>query len=108
VRLWWPLLQHLHSCYPDFLIVLCDRIISALVEEDEKKGLVEGQTDPSYDMCLARWATWSIETWEKDDPRTDFELRKEVTTSLMQALGRGAPESSRNSKAYASLLHRPS
>jgi ribosomal biogenesis protein LAS1 len=101
-------LQHLHSLHPDFLIVLCDRIISALVEDDEKKGMVEGQTDPSYDMGLARWAMWSIETWEKDDPRTDFELRKEVTTSLMQALGRGIAESSRNAKAYAFLLHRPS
>lgn len=98
--LWSPLLQHLHSLHSDFLIVLCDRIVSVLVEEnDVKSALVEGQTDHSYDMCLARWAMWSIEMWGTDDTRTDFDLRKEVTISLMQSLGRRIVKPSRNMKA---------
>jgi ribosomal biogenesis protein LAS1 len=95
--------------HPDFLIVLCDRIVSALVEDSgAKRSDAEGPRDHSYEICLARWAMWSIETWEKDDTQTDFDLRKEVTTSLMQALGRGVVESPRNMAAYASLLNQPS
>lgn len=105
VLLWSPLLQHLHSLHSDFLIVLCDCIVLALVEgTDVKSSLVEGQPDHSYDMCLARWAMWSIETWERDDSRTDFDLRKEVTTNLMQALGRSVVESPRSMKAATALL----
>ena len=108
VLLWSPFLRHLHSHHPDFLIVLCDRIVSALVEENDlKNDLVEGQIDHSYDMCLARWAAWSIEMWEMDNTRTDFDLRKEATTSLMQVLGRSIIESPRNMKAYASPLDHP-
>jgi len=74
-----------------------------------KEGLVEGQTDHSYNMCLARWAMWSIETWETDDTRTDFDLSREVTMSLMQALGRSTVELPRNMKAYVhSVLDRSS
>jgi ribosomal biogenesis protein LAS1 len=100
VLLWSPLLEHLHSLHSGFLIVLCDRIASVLVEENNvESGSIEGQTDHSYDMCLARWAMWSIEKWEKDDTRTDFDLRKEVTTTVMQGLGRSIVESPRNMKA---------
>lgn len=107
VLLWSSFLQHLHSLHPDFLIVLCDRIVSALVEENDKNGLVEGQTDHSYDMCLARWAMWSIEMWERDNTGSDFDLRKEVTMNLMQVLGRTIIDSPRSMKAYASSLDRP-
>jgi len=106
VLLWSPFLQHLHSLHSDFLIVLCDRIVSALVEEnDTRNGLVE-QTDHSYGMCLARWAMWSIEMWERDNTRSDFDLKKEVTMSLMQVLGRAIIESPRSMKAATALLER--
>ena len=39
--------------------------------------------------CLARWAMWSVEAWDSDDLNN---LKRDVVTTLMQALGHGLSE----------------
>jgi len=104
VLLWVPLLQHLHSLHHGFLIVLCDLILSALLGGNLEPGTSEHQPDSSYDMCLARWVMWSIETWDSSRPQTDFDLRKQVTTNLLQALSQAVVESARDRTAVTALL----
>ncbi|KAG5646041.1 hypothetical protein DXG03_004464 [Asterophora parasitica] len=90
VLLWTPLLQHLQSLHYEFYIVLTERIFLTLLTENVPTtvGQIESPRDPSYDACLARWAMWAVEAWEADDSQSEFDLRKEVTVTLMQSLGR--------------------
>ncbi|KAF8078240.1 Las1-like-domain-containing protein [Lyophyllum atratum] len=97
IMLWDPLLQHVHSLHSDFFAVLAGRIVSTICR-------TESQPDPSYDMCLARWALWSIEAWEGDESQVDFDLRKEVTVSLMQSLGPNMHTPQGDRKAAMALL----
>lgn len=83
----------------DFSRTICARILSILLPEpvtaipssghlnDEGLTPTEVQYDPSYYMCLARWVMWSIDTWSDVESETDIHLRRDVTESLMQALG---------------------
>ncbi|RDB29692.1 Protein LAS1 [Hypsizygus marmoreus] len=88
VQLWTPLLQHLQHLHGDFFTILCSRIVFMLLSRGSSvNNEGENQVDLSYDMCLARWAVWSIEALEADNLRSDIDLRKEVTLSLMQSLG---------------------
>lgn len=101
VLLWTPLLRHLQTLHPGFLIVLAGRIASILLaDKDTMKNSPEIQQDLSYDMCLARWALWSIETWEGDNLDADLDLRKEITANLMQSLGHIIDNSLMGRKAY--------
>ncbi|KAF8634422.1 hypothetical protein AX15_000873 [Amanita polypyramis BW_CC] len=79
VQIWSPLLHHLCRFHSDLPAVLCGRIVSRLTSEE--KG------DPIFAACLARWAMWSIETWNTDGRKDGYDLRKGVVVSLMQAIG---------------------
>lgn len=97
--LWNPLLRHLHSVYSDFLVVLTGRIVSHLLtDNDSLKTPVENQTDLSYDLCLVRWAIWCIDTWDRDESQTYFDLKKEVTINLMHTIGHSITGGPRNRK----------
>ncbi|EKM83617.1 hypothetical protein AGABI1DRAFT_123945 [Agaricus bisporus var. burnettii JB137-S8] len=99
ISLWSPLLKHLQMLHIDFARTICARILSILLPEpvtaipssghlnDEGLTPTEVQYDPSYYMCLARWVMWSIDTWSDVESETDIHLRRDVTESLMQALG---------------------
>lgn len=91
VLLWTPLLHHVQSLHPEFLALLVDRMMSTLVAKP--------QCDESYEMCLARWVLWCIETQEEGDSVSGLDLRKETTASLMQSMGYGC-DSKRDRKAY--------
>ncbi|KAF5377178.1 hypothetical protein D9615_006336 [Tricholomella constricta] len=110
--LWTPLLQHLQSLHSDFFVILAGRILSILLaENDQTETRTESQPDPSYDMCLARWALWAIEAWEADDSQSEFDLRKDSTMTLMQSLGHAMNPSHRDRKSYVQfksyiLLHK--
>lgn len=97
--LWNPLLRRLHSLYPDFLVVLAGRIVSHLLtDSDSLKTPVENQTDLSYDLCLARWAMWCIDTWDEDELQTDFDLKKELTVNLVHTIGHSITDVPQNRK----------
>jgi ribosomal biogenesis protein LAS1 len=101
VLLWNPLLQHLHSVHPDFLVVLAGRIVSnLLIDNDLLKSPAENQVDLSYDLCLARWAMWCVETWDGDESQTDFDLNREVTVNLMRAIGHSITDAPQIRKGY--------
>ncbi|KAG6919576.1 hypothetical protein DXG01_004239 [Tephrocybe rancida] len=86
VQLWAPFLQHLQSLHSDFYPILTGRIISLLLP-DTGADIDETPHDASYDMCLARWARWSIEMYGGDESSIGFDLQKEATIVLMQSLG---------------------
>ena len=52
----------------------------------EKRG------GPTFAACLARWAMWSVEAWDSDCLENGDDLRRDLVTSLMQALGHGLSE----------------
>ncbi|KAF5356105.1 hypothetical protein D9756_004030 [Leucocoprinus leucothites] len=120
VSLWTPLLKHVQSLHADFAYILCSQIITLLflpgaiidtsVSIEEKISGAKPKSDPSYDMCLARWVMWALDTWSNPSPDTtetdiDSELQKDVVTVLMQNLGHrmGDPRY-KDSKAAKALL----
>lgn len=102
-------MQVLHA---DFAYTLCVRILSILFPADPTTTTpnagalaVDIKSDPSYEMCLARWVMWSLDTWSNPNSSTegemDVDLRKDIAVSLMQELGHrmGDPRTKEN-KAY--------
>ena len=72
---------------------------------EDKDANADHTVDESYQLCLARWVMWSIETLdEQSDTRTDFDLRKEVTLNLMQALGHADSQPPESKKGYDHCL----
>lgn len=116
LSLWTPLLKHVQILHPNFAGVLCANILTTLlpVEAPSTESpstntelvRLEAKNDPSYEMCLARWVMWSLDTWSKadDENSTKPDLNKDVASFLIQALGRELGDSrSKNDKAYAYL-----
>ncbi|KAG6857599.1 hypothetical protein H0H87_010167 [Tephrocybe sp. NHM501043] len=105
VHIWTPLLQHLQSLHSEFYLILVGRIISTLLPENGSEAVeTPSSYDASYDMCLARWAKWSIEAYAGNESATGFDLRREVTIVLMQSFGHIEVSPPRDGKAAASLL----
>ena len=52
----------------------------------------ERRGDPTFAACLARWAMWSVAAWDSDGLDNGNNLRRDLVTSLMQALGHGLIE----------------
>jgi ribosomal biogenesis protein LAS1 len=99
--LWTPLLEHLQSHHPDLRSALSNRIISRLLEEPVPVGRLTPEpahTDPSFDMCIARWAWWMIESWNVDDDATT-DLKRDVVSTLVIALGPGGHRTRSDKKA---------
>lgn len=58
----------------------------------------EMQVDQSYDMCLARWGKWTIDTWGSEEDGND-NLRREAVVASITALGPTRDSSMRDTKA---------
>ena len=87
VEIWTPLLHQLRDFHPDLPNVLCSCIVSYLTgSNSERRG------DPTFAACLARWAMWSVAAWDSDGLDNGDNLRRDLVTSLMQALGHGLIE----------------
>ncbi|KAK0233295.1 Las1-like-domain-containing protein [Armillaria fumosa] len=89
VQLWSPLLIHLQTTHPKFASVLVNGILSCLLSE--QGGVSTSSTNSSFHTCLARWAKWVIDTWDRDDPDMEVSMGREAAVSLIAALG---PETS--------------
>lgn len=93
VQLWTPLLTHLQSVHPEFQAALVNRIVARLLidtrlQEVDIQPLV---VDTSFDLCLARWAMWTIVTFETEDSvDSDLDLKRDTIVSLITALGPNA------------------
>lgn len=101
VSLWKPLLQHIQYLHVNFAYILCTRMISLLLSPDTvsgSKNAPETKSDPSFNMCIARWVMWALDTWStsssSSSEESDPELRKDVVLVLVQGLGRemGGPQ----------------
>ncbi|KAF8898494.1 Las1-like-domain-containing protein [Infundibulicybe gibba] len=100
VLLWSPLLIHLQALHPNFPFVLSHRIVYSLLHDTTQ----EVQNDLSYDLCLARWVVWAIKTWDVEDLRSDVDLRKELTVTLIQGLGPSTIRSAADRDTTAAML----
>jgi len=81
ISLWCPLLKHIQSVRTNFAVVLCDVICSRLLNTDDVK--LETNPDPSYEVFLASWVMWAIETWNGEL----CDLKRDVTVALVQGIG---------------------
>ncbi|KAG2023139.1 LAS1 [Coprinopsis cinerea AmutBmut pab1-1] len=90
IAIWAPLLQNLQDLHADFASVLSQRICSyllALANPDPSEDHIplESLSDPSYEMCLARWVLWLIEVCTPQGSQ-DYDLRQEAVTALLRGL----------------------
>jgi ribosomal biogenesis protein LAS1 len=101
VTLWTPLLGHIRSNHPTFPFVLVQRIIILLLSDPpdpEPHSDDLSRPDISFDMCLARWAFWIIDSWEVDE-EFEIDFKRDITVTLVNALGPGSTETARDKKA---------
>ncbi|KAJ7102316.1 Las1-like-domain-containing protein [Mycena belliarum] len=103
VELWKPLLAELQALHPDFLAVLSRRIVAHLLASAPQLDIVPIAVDTTYDTCLARWALWTIDSWDGDNSESDLDLKKDVIVALITGLG-PSTNSSRDTTAATSLL----
>ncbi|KAJ7693686.1 Las1-like-domain-containing protein [Mycena rosella] len=103
VELWSPLLSELHALHPDFPAILSTRIIAYLLADAPQLDMVPIAVDTTYDACLARWAMWTIDTWDAENSESELDLKKDVIVALITGLG---PSSSlnRDTAAATALL----
>ena len=47
----------------------------------------EGRADPSYDLCLAGWAKWLVDTGCGAASEDEVEVREAVVVQLVSTLG---------------------
>ncbi|KAH7929344.1 Las1-domain-containing protein [Leucogyrophana mollusca] len=113
LALWTPLLSHLQSYHPSFPSTLTTHIVTCLVSEHRVPDVTSdvippesdiSSSDPSYDMCLARWVAWIIQTWDRDQTDNEPTLRKDVVLMLANALAPGSIEGLININTLTSLL----
>jgi len=106
VAIWAPLLAHVRSNHPSFPFVLVQRIIAFLLSECPILGTRSDELnypDILFDMYLARWAFWIMDSWDVDE-ELDVDFKREVTVTLVNALGPGSQETARDKKAANALL----
>ncbi|KAJ7275427.1 Las1-like-domain-containing protein [Mycena haematopus] len=103
VDLWSPLLSDLHALHSDFPAILSSKIISYLLAEPPQLDVVPIAVDTTYDACLARWATWTIDNWDAENSESDLDLKRDSIISLITGLGPSS-SSSRDTAAATALL----
>jgi ribosomal biogenesis protein LAS1 len=101
VELWSPLLSDLHALHPDFPAILSSRIVSYLLSESPQLDVVPIAVDTTYDACLARWAMWTIDSWDTENSESDLDLKRDTIISLITGLG---PSSALNRDTAAYLF----
>jgi ribosomal biogenesis protein LAS1 len=96
ISLWTPLLKHLQSYHQDLPSTLANHIISHLVTGHQKLDTLidcdqetvdAARRDESFDMCIARWAWWIVDSWAVEDDDPDLNLRKDIVVTLITSLG---------------------
>ncbi|KAJ7770825.1 Las1-like-domain-containing protein [Mycena maculata] len=100
VELWSPLLCDIHALHPDFLLTLSSRIVSYLLADAPQVDVVSISVDTTYDACLARWAMWTIDTWDVENSESELDLKKDTIISLITGLG---PNSSSSKDAAVAM-----
>ena len=101
VTLWAPLLARIRSNHPIFPFALVQRIIAFLLLESHSLDSHSDEfsrPDILFDMCLARWAFWIIDSWDVNE-EFEIDFRRDVTVALVNALGPGSMETARDKKA---------
>jgi ribosomal biogenesis protein LAS1 len=101
VALWVPLLGHIRSNHPTFPFALVQRIIAFLLSDSPNLETLSdelGHPDTLFDMCLARWAFWIINSWNVDE-EFEVDFKRDVTVTLVNFLGPGSTDTARDSKA---------
>ncbi|KZP32371.1 Las1-domain-containing protein [Athelia psychrophila] len=113
LALWTPLLTHIHAEHASFPAVLVQRALAHMLASSpaEADADADARPDPSFDMCLARWAFWALDAWS---PRGDhgglgseeaaLDGKRDVVVTLVNALGPGAADAARDRKAATALL----
>ena len=81
ISLWSPLLQHIQTSHPDFPLVFCKCFVSLLTGTKSSVG-----RDLSYDVYIACWVMWAVETWQAVSSGY-FNLRREVLSHLLREVG---------------------
>ncbi|KIM84629.1 hypothetical protein PILCRDRAFT_96750 [Piloderma croceum F 1598] len=106
VALWAPLLGHIRSNHPTFPFALVQRIIAFLLSDSPDPETLPdelGRPDALFDMCLARWAFWIIDSWNFDE-EFEVDFKRDVTVTLVNFLGPGYTDTALNKKAVTALL----
>lgn len=90
IAIWAPLLQNLQENHNNLSSILAGRICSVLLggdvsEASEDLISLDTRSDPTFDLCLARWVAWLVEVWDTK-PSTDYDLRQEVVITLLRGL----------------------
>jgi ribosomal biogenesis protein LAS1 len=108
IAVWTPLLEHLRSHHPDLAYALTNRILFYLLTDPEEVATEIGATsldtsssDLSYNICIARWAVWIIDSWGEDCLESGFDIRKETIINLITALGPGAEKTTKDTQLCA-------
>jgi len=110
ISLWKPLLQHIQYLHVNFAYILCTQMISLLISPNtvsDSQNATRG--DPLFNMCIARWVMWSLDTWStlsSKSPDSDPKLRKDVVVALMQGLGHQISDLQfKDRRVYDQLFH---
>jgi ribosomal biogenesis protein LAS1 len=110
ISLWIPLLKHLQSYHQDLPSTLANHIISHLVTGNQKLDTIvdydqetvdAARRDESFDMCIARWAWWIVDSRAVEDDDPDLNLRKDIVVTLITSLG---PDASADKKPSVSAI----
>ncbi|KAF7971829.1 hypothetical protein HWV62_19837 [Athelia sp. TMB] len=104
LTLWTPLLTQIYSEHPSFPYVLVQRILATMLSTSADVSGEDTRPDPSFDMCLARWAFWAIDTWDVVFEESELDIKRDVVVTLVNALGPGSAETTRDKKAATALL----
>ncbi|EIW64980.1 Las1-domain-containing protein [Trametes versicolor FP-101664 SS1] len=101
--IWTPLLSHLQSLHPTLPLRLVSAIsaylaqpVAAPQDDPEIVSLSvvaptdEPKADPSYDLCLASWAKWLVDSCSNADTEDAEDIREAALVRIVASLG---PES---------------
>ncbi|TFY51986.1 hypothetical protein EVG20_g10753 [Dentipellis fragilis] len=113
LALWTSLLEHLIAHHPMLPSVLLSRIITHLTAEQDalvlptEEASTETTTprphqDPSYDICLASWAMWLMDT--RDAEANGVPYRDHAFLLLANGLGPRLTEVTRTKSAALTLF----
>jgi hypothetical protein len=111
IVLWEPLLVYVHSHHTDLPHVLVEQIITQLLTTTSLTDAAEisldsgsappiSQRDVSYDMCIARWAMWSIRRWQTAEAKTDVDFGRRAAIDLITGLGPEVTANKPDQKAF--------
>ncbi|OBZ79225.1 Protein LAS1 [Grifola frondosa] len=114
LHIWTPMITHLQSLHPTLalrlVIGITSRLLSRPQQEDIRSDVValvahEYKADISYEMCLAGWANWLIDTWDTSSEEDYGALRREdVVVGLISNFGPLGNEIVGEAKAVNALL----